>query len=281
MRKIKKQLDVSEEVIKLLNETLEEYYIPFSLMAKSEKEEIKEFYDKVLSKAIKISKIKNGTQEKRNELIQLRFDVVSFISFYSAKYIKNKNSLNNFVLLLIIYETIKFFSAGEKKDYFKEEIKDNPRLLKSINSLININNIHLEKTIDVNDLIYPEDIIKDLEKVKKNLSNMLFKHLRYLSPFINDNQLEKDLINKITYQCQLLKKDLDFDHYDKTIREDFIIYIAIKSRLNSLKFDLDSYSGSGVVEEEIKKDIKYLKTNLTNLNKSLSNYEKLVLEGEY
>ena len=97
MRKIKKQLDVSEEVIKLLNETLEEYYIPFSLMAKSEKEEIKEFYDKVLSKAIKISKIKNGTQEKRNELIQLRFDVVSFISFYSAKYIKNKNSLNNFV----------------------------------------------------------------------------------------------------------------------------------------------------------------------------------------
>ena len=281
MRKIKKQLDVSEEVIKLLNETLEEYYIPFSLMAKSEKEEIKGFYDKILNKTIKISKIKNGTQEKRNELIQLRFDVVSFISFYSAKYIKNKNSLNNFVLLLIVYETIKFFSAGEKKDYFKEEIKDNPRLLKSINSLININNIHLEKKIDVNDLIYPEDIIKDLEKVKKNLSNMLFKHLRYLSPFINDNQLEKDLINKITYQCQLLKKNLDFDHYDKTIREDFIIYIAIKSRLNSLKFDLDSYSGSGVVEEEIKKDIKYLKTNLTNLNKSLSNYEKLVLEGEY
>lgn len=281
MRKIKKQIDKTDEVIELLTTTLDEYFTPFMLMAKSEKPEVKSFYDSILSRAMKISKIKNGTQEKKNELITLRFDTVAFISLYSAKYIKNKNCLNNFVMMLIAYNVIQFFSAGEKVDYFKTEIQENNKLLKSVNNLIRLNWINLEKVVDKDDLIYPEDIIKDLEKVKKNMSNILFKHLRYLSPFINDNQLEKEIVNKIGYQCQLLKKELDFDAYDEAIREDFLMYIAIRSRLNAINFDFDSYSGCGVVDEEIKKDIKYFKTNLTYINKNIKNYEKLVLEGEY
>lgn len=281
MRKIKKHPDESDECIKLLNEILDEYYIPFSLMAKDSREEIRNFYNEILKRTLKINKLKNGTQEKKNECIQLRFDIVSFISFYSSKYIRNKNCLNNFVLLLIIYNIIQFFCPEKKIDYFKSEIKDNNRLIKSINTLIKLNGINLEKIIDKEDLIYPKDIINDLEKSKKTISNMLFKHLRYLSPFINDNQLERDLVRKINNQCSILRKDLDFDVYDETIREDFIIYIAIKSRLNALKFDKESYKHCGVIESEIEKDLKYLKANLTNLNKTLINYEKLVLEGEY
>ena len=53
MRKIKKQTDKTDEVIELLTTTLDEYFTPFMLMAKSEKPEVKTFYDSILSRAMK------------------------------------------------------------------------------------------------------------------------------------------------------------------------------------------------------------------------------------
>ena len=41
MRKIKKQIDKADEVIELLTTTLDEYFTPFMLMAKSEKPQVR------------------------------------------------------------------------------------------------------------------------------------------------------------------------------------------------------------------------------------------------
>ena len=183
-------------------------------------------------------------------------------------------------MILNVYDLIRNYASVEK-DEFREDLTENQILLKSINSLSELNNVKIQHLIDVNEVILPKEIIEDFNKIISLLKSSLKKHLLYLFDFINDNQLFKELKNTVIENGQKIVEE-NKNYNLEPIKEDYAFYIAIKSRLLGLNFDLNEYitEANNDKMEEVKKDLKIFKSNNTKITNLLKRYEKLLLEGE-
>ena len=191
MKKLKKKYDYNKLAFELLKEILDEYFLTFSSLCNVKNSiKIKDFCDNCISRAYKIVKIKDNYIEKNKRIKALKLDIVSFITYIGNTVVKNKKSLNNFLMILNVYDLIRNYASVEK-DEFREDLIENQILLKSINSLSELNNVKIQHLIDTNEVILPNEIIEDFNKIISLLKSSLNKHLIYLFDFVNDNQLFK------------------------------------------------------------------------------------------
>ena len=284
MRKLKKRIDYNQKTFELLEETLGEYFITFSsLMQVKNKSSVSDFCDDCIKRAFNITKMRNNLIEKNRKIIKLKFDIISFITYIGNNFVTNKKSLNNFLLLLNIYDIMRNY-AGVKEDVFRNNFLDNDKLIKSINTLSNIYNIDINKIIDLDEVVLPDEIIEDFKKSISLLNHSLRKHTKYLFDFVNDKQLSNELTENIKKEAIKIAKELEEikDFQVKQVPEDTTIYIAIKSRLNSIDFIPKEYvvEDDEEIGEKIKNDIKYFKTNNTKILNGLKRYENLLIKGE-
>ena len=281
MKKLKKKYDYNKLAFELLKEILDEYFLTFSSLCNVKNSvKIKDFCDSCISRAYKIVKIKDNYIEKNKRIKALKLDIVSFITYIGNTVVKNKKSLNNFLMILNIYDLIRNYASVEKDD-FRKDLIENQILLKSINSLSELNNVKIQHLIDINEVILPEEITEDFNKIISLLKSSLKKHLIYLFDFVNDNQLFKELKSTVIDNGQKIVEE-NKNYNLEPIKEDYAFYIAIKSRLLGLNFDLNEYitEANNDKIEEVKKDLKTFKSNNTKITNLLKRYEKLLLEGE-
>lgn len=277
MRKLKKKIDYNQEAFNILEEILKEYFNQFAALCQvKNNKKIQTFCDNTIRFAFKIGKTQNLI-EKENLKRKMKIRVVSFLTYINNTYIKNRQSLTNFMMLLNTYDLIRNY-AGVIEDSFRDNL-NNEKLLKSLEILNKMNNVSINGIIDINEVILPNNIVEDFKSITKLLTSSLNKHLQYLLDFVNDNQLYNDLKTKITIKCDDLVKETK-DYNIQSIKEDFSFYLAIKARLLACDFSQEEYKIETKTEEEIKKDLKYFKSNNTKINNLLKEYEKLLLEGE-
>ena len=240
MKKLKKKYDYNKLAFELLKEILDEYFLTFSSLCNVKNSiKIKDFCDNCISRAYKIVKIKDNYIEKNKRIKALKLDIVSFITYIGNTVVKNKKSLNNFLMILNIYDLIRNYASVEK-DEFREDLIENQILLKSINSLSELNNVKIQHLIDTNEVILPKEIIEDFNKIISFLKSSLKKHLIYLFDFVNDNQLFKELKSTVIENGQKIVEE-NKNYNLEPIKEDYAFYIAVKSRLLGLNFDLNEY----------------------------------------
>lgn len=281
MKKFKKKYDYNKLSFELLKEILDEYFLTFSSLCNVKNSiKIKDFCDNCINRAYKIVRIKDNYIEKNKRIKALKLDIVSFITYIGNTVVKNKKSLNNFLMILNVYDLIRNYASVEK-DEFRKDLIENQTLLKSINSLSELNNVKIQHLIDTKEVILPNEIVEDFNKIISLLKSSLKKHLIYLFDFVNDNQLFKELKSTVIENGQKIVEE-NKNYNLEPIKEDYAFYIAIKSRLLGLNFDLDEYitEANNDKMEEVKKDLKIFKSNNTKITNLLKRYEKLLLEGE-
>ena len=108
MKKLKKKYDYNKLAFELLKEILDEYFLTFSSLCNVKNSiKIKDFCDSCISRAYKIVKIKDNYIEKNKRIKALKLDIVSFITYIGNTVVKNKKSLNNFLMILNVYDLIR------------------------------------------------------------------------------------------------------------------------------------------------------------------------------
>ena len=79
-------------------------------------------------------------------------------------------------MILNVYDLIRNYASVEK-DEFREDLIENQILLKSINSLSELNNVKIQHLIDTNEVILPNEIIEDFNKIISLLKSSLKKNM--------------------------------------------------------------------------------------------------------
>lgn len=277
MRKLKNKNFTTDDKIGLLLEKLlpeNDIELFMSLLNVKDKPDIVKQIDAILINAKYIIQLKDQKKKEnlKRKLKKIIFDVLYIVK---NKYIKNNLAIFNFVLLINTYDLVRSYLNIEE-DKFRNDL-NNEKFFKSFDKLYKDikDNVYIEK----DDVILPDLILQDYQKIINLLNSLLNKNIKYLNNYINEINLIRELGSKIYFETKNILKENNKYKLGQ-VKEDYNYYLKIKSRLNSVHFNFDDYKTNIFEDDEIKKDIKVMKSNLTKIQNLLKNFEKLLLTGE-